>query len=190
MALKDKEKWNNKYATRAHSISEEPSDWLKDHSGLLPGQGICLEIAAGGGRNAIYAASLGYRVLAVDISEVVLRKAQERAKMKNAEITTVVADLDTFDIPENAFDLIMGFIFLDRRLFPQIIKGLKPGGVLIYETFNEDHLKYTGFRKEWVLGYNELLRAFKELRILGYREEEKDESGYASLIARKESVTS
>jgi SAM-dependent methyltransferase len=92
-------------------------------------------------------------------------------------------DLDDYCIETSAYDLILCFQFLNRRLFPQIIKGLKPGGWLIYETFNRDYLKYTNFREEWVLDYNELLRQFSDLRVMRYRELDKDEKGLSSLVA-------
>jgi tellurite methyltransferase len=185
MSLKDQEKWNRKYQSAEAPSDREPCEWLTENSGLLTGQGKALDIASGDGRNAVYTASLGYEVLALDISEVGLQKAQDLARGKNLHIDTLVADLDRFEFEENAYDLVMCFYFLDRNLFPGIRKTLKPGGLVIYETFTLDHLQYTGFKKEWVLEHNELLREFQSFRVLGYREVDRDEKGFASLIARK-----
>ena len=77
------------------------------------------------------------------------------------------------------------FNFLERKLFPEIRKTLKPGGILFYETFNVDYLKYSNFKKEWVLEQNELLRVFDDFRILRYREVDEDPKAFASLIAQK-----
>ena len=185
MSLKDKEKWNRKYQATEYTSGREPCQWLRENSGLLPGKGKALDIASGEGRNAVYAASLGYEVLGLDISEKGLQNAQDLAHEKNLPINTLVTDLDGFEFEENAFDLVMCFYFLDRNLFPGIRKTLKPGGLLIYETFTLDHLKYTGLKREWVLEYNELLREFQTFRVLGYREVDRDEKGFASLIACK-----
>lgn len=185
MSLKDKEKWNRKYQDAEYTSGREPCEWLIENSGLLTGKGKALDIASGEGRNAVYAASLGYEVLGLDISETGLQKARDLAREKNCHIDTLVTDLDNFEFEESAFDLVMCFYFLDRNLFPGIRKTLKPGGLVVYETFTLDHLKYTGFKREWVLEHNELLREFQAFRVLGYREVDRDEKGFASLIACK-----
>jgi tellurite methyltransferase len=188
MSLKDKEKWNNKFASPEYITGEEPVAWFKEHADLLPKQGKGLDIASGEGRNAVYAATLGYDTLAIDISETGLEKAQALAEKNQTRICTQVVDLDDYSIETSTYDLILCFQFLNRRLFPQIVKGLKPGGWLIYETFNRDYLKYTNFRKEWVLDYNELLRQFSDLRVIRYRELDTGEKGLSSLVAWKETI--
>jgi tellurite methyltransferase len=185
MSLKDKEKWNQKYQTAEYTSGKVPSEWLLENADLLTGKGNALDIACGEGRNAVYTASLGYDVLGIDISEAGLQKTRTLAKEKNLSIETKVTDLDDFEFTENAFDLVLCFNFLDRRLFPGIQKTLKPGGLVFYETFNLDHLKHTSFKREWVLEYNELLKQFENFRVLRYREMDRDEKGFASIIARK-----
>ena len=132
-----------------------------------------------------FAASLGYDVMGLDISEMGLKKALHLAREKNLHINTLASDLDDFEFEENAFDLVLCFNFLDRKLFPGIRKTLKPGGLVVYETFTLDHLKYTDFKREWVLETNELLKEFHSFRVLRYREVDRDEKGFASLVARK-----
>lgn len=185
MSLKDKEKWNRKYQSAEYTSDREPCEWLRENSELLSGKGRALDIASGEGRNAVYAASLGYEVLGIDISETGLQNAQNLAREKKLHIDTLVTDLDSFEFEENVFDLVMCFYFLDRNLFPGIRKALKPGGLLIYETFTLDHLNYSGLKRGWVLEYNELLREFQSFRVLRYREMDRDEKGFASLIACK-----
>ncbi|MZG52505.1 MAG: class I SAM-dependent methyltransferase [Nitrospinae bacterium] len=185
MSLKDKEKWNAKYAGDSYITGKEPCEWLKTQSGLLPGGGKALDIAAGEGRNSVFAASLGFEVVSMDISEVALAKAQRLADEKNVKITILSTDLDNSSLPENEYDLVLCFNFLERKLFPEIRKTLKPGGILFYETFNVDYLKYSNFKKEWVLEPNELLKAFNDFRILRYQEVDEDPKAFSSLIARK-----
>ncbi len=186
MSLKDKEKWNKKYSAREPE-GRQACDWLLENAGLLTGEGQALDLAMGEGRNALYLAERGYRVTGVDISEVGVARAQALAREKNLTLNTVVADLDNYEIKENEYDLISCFYFLDRNLFPAIKKGLKPGGLLIYQTFNVDYLKYSGFKKEWVLATNELLREFQDWHVLNYREVDlaEEENAHAALVARK-----
>ena len=185
MSLKDKEKWDHKYETPEYITGKEPVEWLKDHSDMLNGKGSALDIASGEGRNAVFAAEKGYRTLAVDISAVGLGKAHALADEKGVTIETCVVDLDNWKIKQNAFDLILCFNFLDRRIFPAIKNTLKPRGLIFYETFTIDYLKYSNFKREWVLEHNELLDVFGEFRILGYREMDIDNKAFASLIALK-----
>jgi hypothetical protein len=92
------------------------------------------------------------------------------------------------------YDGVLVFFYLYRPLFPAIIKALKPGGVLVYETFlidNHDHYHHPR-RKEFCLEHNELLRLTQGLRVLHYEEgqhqgtEENEQPFTARLVARKE----
>ena len=185
MSLKDKEKWDCKYAVPEYITSKEPVEWLKDHKGLLRGKGLALDIASGEGRNAVFAAEQGYQTLAIDISSTGLKKAHALAEERGVTIETRIVDLDDWEIRQNAFDLILCFNFLDRRIFPAIKNTLKPGGLIFYETFTIDYLKHSNFKREWVLEHNELLDVFREFRILGYREVDIDNKAFASVIALK-----
>ena len=75
MSLKDKEKWNAKYNCDDFITGKEPCEWLKSHAEFLIKGGKALDIAAGEGRNSVFAASLGYEVVSMDISEIALKKA-------------------------------------------------------------------------------------------------------------------
>ena len=185
MSLKDQEKWDHKYGVPEYITGKEPVEWLKSHSDMLNGKGSALDIASGEGRNAVFVAEKGYETLAVDVSTTGLKKAHALADEKGVTIKTCVVDLDNWKIEQNAFDLILCFNFLDRRIFPAIINALKPGGLIFFETFTVDYLKYSSFKREWVLEHNELLDAFSGLRILGYREVDTNDKAFASLIALK-----
>lgn len=184
MSLKDKEKWDKKYDVPEYVTGEEPSEWLLANAGLLQG-GRGLDIATGEGRNAVFAATLGYDMLAIDISEAGLKKARALAEKKRTRIATHLVDLDDYRFEEQTFDLILCFNFLDRKLFPAIRRALQPGGWIVYETFNVDYLKYSNFKREWVLEYNELLREFSQFRVFRYREVDRNEKAFSSLVARK-----
>ena len=127
----------------------------------------------------------GYQVTCQDISEIGLQKAQALAREKNTKITTLLTDLNKDSLPENKYDLVMCFNFLDRNLLSGIRQTLKSGGLVIYETFTLDYLKYSSFKKEWVLEPNELLHAFSDFRVLRYREVDEDPKAFASLVAQK-----
>ena len=185
MSLKDRQKWESKYETDEYITGKEPSDWLQANAGLLAKKGKALDIAGGEGRNSVFVASKGYEVTCLDISENGLRKAQALAQEKSTMITTVHTDLDSSHLKENEYALVLCFNFLDRSLFSGIRQTLKSGGLLFYETFTLDYLKYSSFKKEWVLEANELLQEFRGFRILRYQEVDENSKGFASLVAQK-----
>jgi SAM-dependent methyltransferase len=182
--LKDRLKWNEKY--RRKDYPAEASDIVKAFYGLAPGT-AALDIAAGSGRNALFLADQGLTVDAVDISDLGLSLMAGR----HSSVRAICADLDTFDIPVAHYDLIVNILFLNRRLFPQIREGLKPGGLLIFETLLEpaEGSHRSGHCRDFFLKENELLHSFLSLRILHYREEPDggQDSGrlLASLVAMR-----
>lgn len=187
----DQQRWDERFRKEGFSLGKQANSFLRKNLHLLPG-GKALDIAAGEGRNAVCLALHGCDVDAVDLSPVGLKKARTFAKEMGVRIHTLVADLDTFEIEKERYDLIANFYYLSRNLVPKMKKGLKKGGRVIFETYIVDqrdlhsggprHLKY-------FLKHSELLRLFKEFRILHYREGIFREGGrrkaVASLIAEK-----
>lgn len=109
-----------------------PSSWVQRFAPLIPHGGTVLDLACGHGRHARLLAGKGFRVEAVD------RDADAVASLAGvAGITTRVADLESAPWPYAAqcFDGVVVANYLFRPLFDDLIGALKPGGVLIYETF-------------------------------------------------------
>jgi SAM-dependent methyltransferase len=185
--LQDREKWNKKYRDKKYPSA--PSRIVTDYFNLATVK-KALDIAAGNGRNSLFLARQGFSVDAVDISEEGLRLL---AGM-HPNLHPICADLDTFDIAGNRYDLIVNVKFLSRRLFPFIEAGLAIGGILIFQAFLEtgDPEGKTSMRREYLLGKNELLHAFSSLEIHYYNEEsssgDNENFGLASLVAVKKAV--
>jgi SAM-dependent methyltransferase len=109
-----------------------PSSWVQRFAPLIRRGGVALDLACGQGRNARLLAALGYNVEAVD------RDSEALASLADVpEITTRVADLESDSWPYAAecFDGIVVTNYLFRPRLNDLINMLKPGGVLIYETF-------------------------------------------------------
>ncbi|MEM6335396.1 MAG: class I SAM-dependent methyltransferase [Bacteroidota bacterium] len=131
--------WNARFAEPELAYGDAPNDFLAEFASRLPiGRTLCL--AEGQGRNAIFLAELGHDVLAVDLSEVGLNRAQDVATRRGVTIRTEVADLGAYTIEPEAWDTIVS-IFAHvpadarRRLHAQIAQGLKPGGAFILEAY-------------------------------------------------------
>jgi SAM-dependent methyltransferase len=190
----DQKKWDARYRGKESIDKRDPDPFLKKHLRFLPG-GKALDLAAGEGRNAVFLAEHGFEVEAVDISPVGLRNARRFARAKGVRIKTITADLDFFPIGREQYDLILDFYFLDRRLIPRIKRGLKKGGILVFQTYLVEHRSLVPegpTNPQYYLKPNELLRLFRDFRILFYREGIFREGGkkraIASMIAKKSPV--
>jgi len=136
--------WNERYSQPGYIYGTKPNDFLVSMVGAIPpGRVLCL--AEGEGRNAVFLASRGYEVVAVDSSEVGLEKAQQLAAAQGVAITTVVADLRDFPIEPASWEGIVSiFCHVPRELrvplHSAVVNGLKPGGVFILEGFTPQQL--------------------------------------------------
>jgi SAM-dependent methyltransferase len=156
--------WDEHYSDPAH-IDFTPAPLLVEAAELLrPGR--ALDLACGVGRNALFLASLGWQVTAVDRSAVGIRLLRERATGLNLDAR--VADLEAggFAIEPGAYDLICDFYYLQRDLFPAIREGVRPGGVFA----GAIHLFEEGREAQYVLRPGELRQEFHGWKILFYSE--------------------
>jgi tellurite methyltransferase len=187
----DRKRWDQRFKGEEFAFGKKANPFLRRHIALLP-KGKALDLATGEGRNAVFLAQHGLDVDAVDISEIGLRKAQKLAREMRVKIHTFLADLDTYQIGREQYDLITNFYFLDRSLVQKMKRSLKKDGMVVFETYTLEHRRLgTGGPKDprYFLTPNELLNLFKEFRILFYREGIFKEGGkrkaIASLIAQK-----
>ena len=114
---------------------------------LAPGR--ALDLACGHGRNAIYLATLGWRVTAVDREEAAIRLLREHAAGLNIDARVCDLEDSSFAIEPFAFDLICDFLYLDRKLFPQIREGVKPGGTFIGAMLLRERLAESSDLSNW-----------------------------------------
>ena len=149
----------------------EPAQFLVENLGLLPG-GQVLDLAIGNGRNAIYLAKMGYEVEGVDISLEAVNQAKKSAEEAGVVIKAEVVDLEKdFHIKDSAYEVICCFNYLQRSLIGAIKKGLRQGGMVVYETYIIDQAQYgKPSNPNYLLKHNELLNMFRDFRCLRYRE--------------------
>lgn len=139
--------WNEKFATTPHLYGMYPNAFLKETiDQLQPGK--LLLPGEGEGRNAMYAAAMGWEVEAMDQSEVAKSTALNRAKSLGLQINYHVCTIQQY-IPEaDAFDAL-GLIYFHLPAdvmidaYTKLSKALKPGGSLIIEGFGKNQLQYT-----------------------------------------------
>jgi SAM-dependent methyltransferase len=194
--------WDAKYRLAEEDPPAEPAGILSELLPLLP-VGRALDLACGSGRNALFLAERGRHVTAVDWSESGLRilearaqgktiplrriqKLEEAGRAKRAGIDLFHADLEKIHLPDHSYDVIVCIRYLQRSLFPRICRALRPGGMLLYETFTQAQLDFECGPKDpaHLLKPGELREAFPELCVLFYRELRAGQ-GIASLAAQK-----
>jgi 2-polyprenyl-3-methyl-5-hydroxy-6-metoxy-1,4-benzoquinol methylase len=178
---------NQVYNQETYVFGKEPAEVVVENIESLP-VGRALDIAMGEGRNAVFLAKKGFIVEGVDLSEVAIRKAKRLAKENKVEITTTAADLNVYQIRPESYEVILNIQYLQRSLIPQIKRGLKRGGVVVFENQTLDQLKLPnseGIRRDFLLGSGELRELFKEFKILHYSEKNDGKQAVARLIAMK-----
>jgi len=183
-ASNDQTRWDKYYNMEDFLYGTEPIPFLKDNISLLP-KNKALDLAMGEGRNGVYLATQGFDVLGLDISPIGLNKAQQLAKHFNTTIQTRVVDLENYQLEKNSYDVIICTYYMQRDLFNQIKASLKPGGMVLIETFNSDYLKYSRFPKKYLLKHNELLEIFKDFKVIRYQMYDDGKEAFSSIIAQK-----
>ncbi|HET9178173.1 MAG TPA: class I SAM-dependent methyltransferase [Terriglobia bacterium] len=166
--------------------STEPSSLLVRFSGLLPRKGLALDLACGYPRNALYLARHGLAVIGVDRSMEALKSGREAAARSNLNVYLAQADLTRFALPANTFSVVICFKYRDPGLYPSIRASLRPGGLLVYETYTLEHRQFgrKPLDPAHLLERHELIETFGDWEIIYYREVWAGQ-GTASLLARK-----
>jgi SAM-dependent methyltransferase len=153
------ERWNDRYSADQFAYGEHPNNYLKEQLEKL-NTGTILFPAEGEGRNAVFAAKLGWAVSAFDISIEGKNKALRLAKANNVTIDYQVGELQTLNYTPEQFDVIA----LIYAHFPGNIKSmyhktfsnyLRKGGLLIFEAFSKKHIEYNS-KDEKIGGPKEL----------------------------------
>ncbi len=187
MTPSDAHRWDERYRQDLQSRSRSPRPLLVENAGRLPVGGLALDVAMGPGTNAAYLLERGLQVVGVDVSAV----AVGWAKARWPELMAVVADLNHFCLPGDTFDVVLNFYYLQRELWSAYRRILKPGGLLLIETFTQDMLAVKGeIDPQYLLEPGELRAAFQDWDILVYREgwvnsDHGNRRAVASLAARR-----
>lgn len=173
-----KDFWNDRYADAQFAYGTEPNTFFAEQiNTLTPGK--LLLPAEGEGRNAVYAASLGWEVHAFDYSKQGQEKALALAQKNGVDIHYHIMDFATFQCDDN-YDAI-GLIYahmpseLRKNVHHKLAASLNPNGRIILEAFHKNQLgrKSGGPKNEDMLyTKSDLKNDFASLNI-DYLEKEK-----------------
>ena len=146
------QRWNERYGKTGYAYGEAPNNYLKEQLEKLE-PGTILFPAEGEGRNAVFAAKLGWKVSAFDISAAGRNKAFQLAAKNEVTIDYQLGDCHGIKYDIDQFDAIA----LIYAHFPAEIKSfchhtldgyLKAGGIIIFEAFSKQHLECMSLNNE------------------------------------------
>lgn len=153
--------WNERYAKKEYAYGIHPNQFLADSILKLPKHGKILFPAEGEGRNAVFAAKNGFEVAAFDLSSEGKKKADELASDNDVKIDYRVGMLEDLNFEPNSFDGVV-FIYahfpkaIRKALHQQILRLVKPNGVIVFEAFSKEQLDYpSGGPKEFAMLFSE-----------------------------------
>ncbi len=194
----DQARWDKRYREGHHAArTMEPDPWAAAHAQYLHG-GRALDVACGRGRHTLWLARLGYQVDAVDISYEGLRDLARRVEAEGLadRVRLIQADLEVWRPDPNAYDLILVVRYLNRDLIASFWDALKPGGLVLYRTFNTDWAKLrSDFQRGFLLQPGEFTQLFRDWEWLAYEERRLPADGGTSedctsaILARKKDAS-
>ena len=131
----ERARWNRRYASADRHATPVPNQFLvAEASGMAPGR--ALDLACGAGRNAVWLAERGWRVTAVDFSDVGLRLSRELGRSRGVKVDWIEADVVEWAPASSAYDLVC-VLYLQmpaserRRVLRHAVDAVAPGGTLL-----------------------------------------------------------
>ena len=140
--------WDRRYAQSDYLFGVEPNAFLARQAGRLRPGWRALAVADGEGRNGVWLAQQGLSVLSVDSSAVAQAKARSLAQARGVEMDFEQVDLGAWTWPRAEFDLVVAIFIqfappaLRTRLFVDMARALKPGGLLLLQGYRPEQIAY------------------------------------------------
>jgi SAM-dependent methyltransferase len=181
--MSERRDWETRYRDR-HDGEQPPSRFLLAQLGRLPA-GRVLDLACGAGRNALLLARRGFVVEAIDFSRTGLERLAQLAHREHLPVRLVQADLEHFPLPSARYGVIVNVRYLQRELIAAMKRAVRPGGVVLFETFIRDQQQFGHPRNpDFLLERGELAERFGDFTLLSYEEGLFDSEGGPAYLAR------
>ena len=139
--------WDERFSAEEYVYGTKPNAFLEDQLPLL-NPGAILFACEGEGRNAVFAASLGWNVSAFDGSKEGQKKALKLAEQNDISIDYRIGDATEIEYPSESFDCIV-FIYahfpadIRTSIHQRALQWLKVGGTILLEAFNPEQIPRT-----------------------------------------------
>jgi len=195
MPSSDGEFWNRRFATESYIVGTQPAAFVVDQAHHIPARSRVLLPADGEGRNSVYLAELGHRVVATEIAEHGVTKARQLAAERGVDVEFRHLDLLGWPWPEAEFDAVVA-VFIQfappafrDEIFVGMKRAVRPGGVVLLHGYTPKQLDYRTGGPPVVeqLYTEELLRGafgdFRILRLEAYERELDEGEGHVGMSA-------
>lgn len=203
MPSDDRDYWNGRFATESYIFGTSPAAFVADNAHHIPPGSRVLVPADGEGRNSVFLAERGHRVVATDIAEEAIAKAKKLADARGVSVECRHLDLQGWQWPDAEFDAVVA-VFIQfappafrDEIFAGMKRAVRPGGVALLHGYTPKQLEYRTGGPSAVeqLYTEELLRAafadWEVLRLAAYERELDEGEGHRGrsavidLIARR-----
>ena len=118
MPANDKDFWNGRFASESYVFGTRPAAFLADNAHSIPPRSRVLVPADGEGRNSVFLAETGHRVVATDIAEAGIAKARKLADTRGVSVEFRHLDLRGWQWPEAEFDAVVAELVAGRLRVP------------------------------------------------------------------------
>jgi ubiquinone/menaquinone biosynthesis C-methylase UbiE len=163
--------WNKRYREGFYSGSLKTHDLVTRFWRLVPVDGPVIDVAMGTGRDLFHFAEQGFFCCGLDSSEEAVKTARNGAKERGLAISPVQGDAFHLPFRRSSAGALLIFYFLVREAMPELVSILKPGGILMYETFLKTQNTFDRpLNPDFLLDHGELLGYFGGLDLLFYEE--------------------
>lgn len=180
---------SNRRLWRPHELTIKAVEVARSRWGDVRSKRV-LDIASGTGRDAVYLAMQEMYVEAWDILPDALDRLRDLSARNGVTVNASIRDVERdCEIPPDVYDMIVCFNFLHRPLMPAIARSVRPGGIVVYETFVDPQREMFGkpMREAFVLRTGELPAWFEGYELIENREHLAAPRRYvASLIAMRD----
>ncbi|PLY07368.1 MAG: tellurium resistance protein [Arcobacter sp.] len=165
--MSQQEFWNQKFSRDGYLYGRKPNSFLVSCSSNFKKSQRFLCLGEGEGRNAVYFASKGYEVVALDASDIGLKKLEALAEEEEVYVKTRCVDLNEWEPSKKYGSIVTSYLHMYKNereaLFNKIESCLKEGGFFVGEFFSTNQLNYqSGGPKDIDLLYtvDDFLNAF------------------------------
>jgi len=162
-------RWNRILTAEKPAFNTKPNEFLVEMTkGRKPA--TALDVGMGQGRNAIWLAQQGWDVTGFDPADKAVALAQESARKRNVPLRVELKGMEDFDFGESRWDLILLSYVGGREMADVIQRALKPGGILVIESFHRDATKGRSIGSAVVFDTGEIPALYTQLRTVRYEE--------------------
>jgi SAM-dependent methyltransferase len=173
----------NAFEAMIHS-QQTPSFWFTRFAPFVAPGTRLLDVACGAGRHAKFFAARGVNVTAVD------RDIDALSQLRGIDhIVSDHRDLEneTWPYAPHSFDAVLVSHYLWRPTFDVLLATIKPGGLLLYETFMDGNEAYgKPSRADFLLRSNELLTRTRDaFQVIAFEEGEEAVDGAVIAVKQK-----